>query len=77
MIISEAVIPDIKPLISITNKYKKAKRFYKELSKCIDKIILEKKIVCQKEKELSSKKRKLRKMIGKTCPLCGSQVTTK
>ncbi len=74
MVVSEAVIPDIKPLISITSKWKKVKQFHNGLSKCIARIILEKKVICQKEKELSSKKRKLKKMMGKTCLLCGAQI---
>ena len=70
MAVSEAVIPNIKPLISITNKWVKAKQFCDGLSKHITEIISEKETGCQREKELSSKEKKLKKIMGKTCPLC-------
>ena len=73
--IANSEIPNIQALVSISNKWKKLKKSSTNLYRCIVQIKTEKAIVCLKEKELIETKKRLKKIIGKTCPLCGNQVT--
>ena len=75
MDLAKAEIPNIKPLESIYNELKEAKQEYSIFSVHIAETILEKEKVCQKKEELELKEKRLKKMMGKTCPLCDRVLT--
>lgn len=75
--VSTMKIPNIKQLVSITNKYNKTEQLVKRLSDHIAEMETEQERICQTERKLESDERKLKKMIGQTCPLCGSLVKIK
>ena len=70
-------IPNIQSFISIAIKYKKMEEHCIILKRFIEEIELEKEKECQRKKELLLSERKLKKMIGQTCPLCGSKMAIK
>jgi archaellum component FlaC len=75
--LADTEIPDIKQLISIAEEWKQLNNFCTLLSKQINEIVTERKKVCRKRKLLRTKKRKLKKMIGNTCPICGTKIKIK
>lgn len=76
-VLAESPVPDISPLSSIAAEWEELEEHCVVLERSIEETELEQETVCQKGKELAAGERKLKRMIGKTCPLCGSTAGTR
>jgi len=72
--IIDSEIPDIGFLISTEKELKKVDEFCTGLHRCITQIETEKENACLKEKEKEELEKELKKVMGKTCPLCGATI---
>lgn len=71
---SKITIPNINKLVSLSDKVEDLKNKCNDLSDMIDKAKEQKDIIWQTEKSIQSKRKEEKKLIGKTCPLCGSKM---
>ena len=68
--ITDAEMPNLKPLEEIAGKWNELHNECKELSPIIKQLETEKEMKCPRTEDIQELKRELKRMMGKTCPLC-------
>jgi len=71
------IIPDIKPLLKLLKQWRGAQTKYEQLTELFGRAEEYKEIVEQTDNGIKENERKLKRLMGERCPLCGNQLKTK
>jgi len=70
-------IPDIEPLLELSKKYERNKDRYERLTELFGRAEECEEAIVQLDNEINKNERKLKQLLGKKCPLCGSRLGEK
>jgi len=71
---ADAELPNLKPLEDIAGQRDELQTYCKELLAIVKQLEIEEEMKCPREEKIQSAKKELKKLMGKTCPLCNQPI---